>query len=176
MLLHRKHQDQDLQYRKCSVQPFALWQMEVSRVPNKQLVIFSGAIYLFLRLRVMYLFLIPTLSTAALRFPWDCGFPFFSISPQNKQDLLDWGHYWSWPTITNPVPFSQSCGQCISVIWSPSGLLWAMNGLLCCCSPGILGYSITSRALWQYPLTRRFVWALLIRASPRSPFFLFFPP
>lgn len=29
-----------------------------------------------------------------------------------------WGHYWSWPTVTNPIPFSQACGQRSSVIWS----------------------------------------------------------
>lgn len=28
------------------------------------------------------------------------------------------GHYWSWPTVTNPIPFSQACGQRSSVIWS----------------------------------------------------------
>lgn len=63
-----------------------------------------------------------------LRYPWDWDFPFFSVWPQNKQALLpgvamlslflNWWCYWSWPTVSNPIPFSRPCGQRSAVIWS----------------------------------------------------------
>lgn len=32
--------------------------------------------------------------------------------------FLNWCRYWSWPTVSNPIPFSQPCGQPSTVIWS----------------------------------------------------------
>lgn len=29
-----------------------------------------------------------------------------------------WCRYWSWPTVSYPIPFSQPCGQRSAVIWS----------------------------------------------------------
>lgn len=74
------------------------------------------------------LFTFAELQTVTLRFPWDWDFPFFSICPQNKQApqpdvamlflFLNWLCYWSWPTVTKPIPFSRPCGQHSAVIWS----------------------------------------------------------